>query len=70
VFASIKLFGFAADAYRVAVAALQWPVHAISSWLAGNGTPPLGDVHLVMDRTDLIALIALAVPVAVAPRQS
>ncbi len=70
VFASIKLSCFAAHAYRVAVAALQWPVHAILSWLAGNETPPLGDVHLVMDRTDLIALIALAVPLAVARPKS
>lgn len=57
VFAAIKLFEAAGDAYAWTLAALQWPFRA-----AINGElPPLEPVAHVVDPTDLIALPALGI---------
>lgn len=58
-FALIQVWGPAGDAYRVGLAALQWPYHAAVALVAGDPTPPVGRVHLTQDPTDLIALPAL-----------
>jgi hypothetical protein len=68
-FAAVKLWTPAGDVYRVAFAALQWPVRAAHALLSGHAMPGLGRVSLVADPTDLVALIALAVPVALARRR-
>lgn len=68
VFASIKLSATAGDLYRVALAALQWPFRALFALVEGNPVPSLAKVHLAADRTDLIALVALAVPIMLARR--
>jgi hypothetical protein len=64
VFAAVKTVPLAADAYRVGLAALQWPARAIGALVGGRATPGLGEVQLVMDPTDLLALPALAIPLA------
>ncbi len=68
VFAAIKLSPGAGDLYRHAVAALQWPFRAAHALLAGDAMPRLGRAHLAADPTDLVALVALAVPVVLARR--
>lgn len=65
-FAAVKLWTPAGDAYRVALAALQWPFRAAHALLAGHAMPGLGRVSLVADPTDLVALVALAVPIVLA----
>lgn len=66
VFAAIKLSPTAADLYRIGVAAMQWPYHALVAALAGDALPALGRARLVVDPTDLVALLALPVPVVLA----
>ena len=58
-FASIKLWGPAGDAYRIANGLARWPLDAVPSLARGDGLPPVGMVKLTEDRTDLIALVAL-----------
>lgn len=70
VFASIKLSATAGDWYRVALAALQWPFRALFALIEGNPVPALAKVRLAADPTDLIALVALAVPIVLARRVS
>jgi hypothetical protein len=67
-FAAIKLFAPAADLYRVALAMLQWPFRAARALLIGTALPPVGRVSLVADPTDLVALVALAVPIGLGRR--
>jgi len=66
VFASIKLSPSAGEVYRIVLAALQWPFRAGFAVLVGDPVPAMGHARLVADRTDLIALVALAVPVTLA----
>jgi hypothetical protein len=63
VFALVKVWGPANDAYRYGLAALQWPFRAIFSGIAGHGAPGLAPVSLQRDATDLVALPALVVAV-------
>jgi hypothetical protein len=49
---------------------LQWPFRAAFAVMVGDPVPAAGHVQLVADRTDLIALVALAVPVWLARRES
>ena len=63
-FAAIKLSPVAGDAFRIGLAVLQWPVRLVVSALAGNGVPSLAPVSLVADPTDVVALVALSIPVA------
>lgn len=65
-FAAVKLVPAAAALYCTGLAALQWPFRALGSLIAGHSLPPLGSVHFVMDPTDLVALLALAIPLALA----
>lgn len=66
VFASVKLSDQAALAWRYALAALQWPVHAILA----ERLPPLRLVAHVVDPTDLIALPFLLVPLLLGLRRA
>lgn len=63
VFAAVKLWTPAGDAYRAGLAALQWPFRALAAVLGGDALPALGRVHLTADPTDLLALPALLVPI-------
>ncbi len=65
-FAAIKLWAPAADLYRLGLAALQWPFRAIAAAVTDTALPSLGRVQLVQDPTDLLALPALLVSVALA----
>ncbi len=68
VFAAIKLSASAGEVYRVGLAVLQWPVRALRALVDGRAVPGLGRVSLVRDPTDLVALVALAIPVLIARR--
>ena len=70
VFAAIKLWAPAGELYRMGLAALQWPFHAVAAVLRDGALPALGRVRLVQDPTDLIALPALLVPIALARAES
>ncbi|HSD86574.1 MAG TPA: hypothetical protein VLB44_03635 [Kofleriaceae bacterium] len=61
-FAAFKLSAPAGEVYRVGLAALQWPVRAVIAHLHGLALPALGRAHLTQDPTDLVALVALVVP--------
>jgi hypothetical protein len=61
VFTLVKTLPFAGTCYRWGLAALQWPFRAL---LAAD-PPPLHPVALVQDATDLLALPALAVALAI-----
>lgn len=63
VFASIKVWPLAGDAYRVGLGALQWPFRALAAALSGNGVPGLAPVALTPDVTDLLAVPAVLVAV-------
>jgi hypothetical protein len=67
-FVAVKL-GPAAEAYRVGLAALQWPFRAVFALASGHAVPAVGRAQLVADPTDLVALVALAVPLALASRR-
>ncbi len=59
VFALVKVWPPASDAYRVAFGALRWPLDALMS-----GTlPPLQRVRLTADATDLVALPAVLISI-------
>ena len=66
VFVAIKLWLPAGELYRVGLAALQWPFRAGHALVTGGALPGLDRVSLVADPTDLVALVALAIPVAIA----
>jgi hypothetical protein len=61
-FTSIKLWVPAGEAYRLALAVLQWPFRAAARLLAGDELPALASVSLVADPVALVALVALVVP--------
>jgi hypothetical protein len=69
-FAAVKLSVPAAELYRVGIAALQWPAHAVIALLAGGRVPGLGRAQLTMDASDLLALPALLMPAWVAAIRS
>lgn len=64
----IKTWHPAGEVYRAVMGVALWPVDAVSSLVRGNGLPPVGRAGLVEDRTDLIALVALYLPVWVGHR--
>lgn len=59
VFASVKTLGVAHDAYAVGLGALQWPFHALLELVRHRALPSLHRVGLVMDATDLAALVSV-----------
>ena len=67
-FAAIKLSMSAGDIYRVGLAALQWPFRALRAIVLGEGMPLMRPVQLCPDRSDLVALVALGVPIVLARR--
>ena len=69
VFASIKLSPAAGELYRVGLGVLQWPFRAVLAMVAGDRLPGVAHVQLAADRTDLVALVALAVPISLARHQ-
>jgi hypothetical protein len=64
----IKTWHPAGEVYRTVMGLVLWPVDAGGSLARGNALPPLGRAGLVEDRTDLIALVALCLPVWVGHR--
>ena len=65
VMATINVFDASAEAYRIGLAAAQWPFLALGPWLSDATLPPLHRVDLTMDPTDLWTLPALLVPLAI-----
>ena len=64
-FAALKVVPTVTEAYRIGMGAAQYPLYAVTSLLGGQGWPELRRVAVVADATDLLALVALVVPVLV-----
>lgn len=62
VFAAVQVVPGAADAYRVALGWLRWPLEALLAVASGRELPAQFRVRHTPDLTDLLALPALAVP--------
>lgn len=67
-FSLIKTWHPAGEAYRSIMGAILWMLDAMTAGIRGDLVPDLYRVSLVEDRTDLIAIVALAVPLWVARR--
>lgn len=61
-FTLVKTWSPAAEAYRVGLGYLQWPVRAVLQTVRGLGLPPVGRVALARDPADLFTLPALGWP--------
>jgi hypothetical protein len=59
VFALVKTWGLAHDAYSVGLGAFQWPFRAAAALVRSGSLPLLRRVRMTMDPTDLVALIAV-----------
>ena len=59
VFAAVKTWGPAHEAYAVGLGLLQWPFRALAAAAAGRAVPALARVRLAMDTTDLVALLSV-----------
>lgn len=70
VFVAIQIWTPAADAYRWALGAAQWPFRALAALLAGAPSPGVVPVAVTADAEDLVALPALAVTWWVGRRRS
>jgi hypothetical protein len=66
---SINLFDVCADACRLGLGLAQWPFVGLGSIVMGGNLPPLAQVNLTMDPTDLWALPALLIPYMVTRHQ-
>lgn len=69
VFALVKTTGPGITAYRIGLAALQWPLLASFDLLRGQGAGALAPVQAVRDPSDLLALPMLGVAWAVGRRR-
>lgn len=69
-FAAIKLSPAAAHVYGDLLGWVRWPYQAVVHLARGHPSPRARRVHIVPDRSDLAALVALAVPWWVASRRS
>lgn len=68
-FAASKTLQPAADAYRIGLGALQWPVAALVELLGSGSAPELRPVPFVQDASDLVTLPALLVPLGLGWRR-
>lgn len=68
-FALTKTLGPAAEAVRIGIGVLQWPVSALAALLGSDPVPGVIPVSFVRDPWDLLALPALAVPLVVGTRR-
>lgn len=58
----IKTWQPAGEVYRTVMGVALWPVDALGAAVHGEGLAPLGRAGLVQDRTDLISLVVLCLP--------
>jgi hypothetical protein len=65
VFALVKTWAPAGEIYRVGLSALQWPLRAIAALARGVALPHVGRVRLTRDVTDLVALPAVGIALAI-----
>lgn len=61
-FTAVKLWAPVTELYRIGLGLAQWPVRALAALITHHAVPPLARVQLVRDPTDLVALVALVVP--------
>jgi hypothetical protein len=67
-FTLTKTWHPAGDFYRSAMGFVLWPVSASGNLARGEGLPAARHVALLEDRTDVVALTALLVPIWVSRR--
>lgn len=68
-FALTKTWSAAAEVYRAALGLLQWPALAVLALVDGRPVSPPGSVLFVVDPTDLVALPAALVALALGRRR-
>lgn len=68
IFVLIKTWGPAAEIYRSSLGVVLWPAYLPGDLIQGRGFPEIRRIDVVEDRSDLVALVALAVPVWVSRR--
>ena len=68
-FSLAKTLEPAADAFRIGLGILQWPVSALAARLGSDPVPGVVPVAFVRDPWDLIALVALVVPIVIGVRR-
>ncbi len=61
-FVLVKTWRPAADAFAWALGAAQWLLSLPASLLGGGPLPPVIPTVVIVDPTDLVALVALAIP--------
>ncbi|HTO01050.1 MAG TPA: hypothetical protein VL068_10275 [Microthrixaceae bacterium] len=64
----IKTWGPAAEFYRSYLGVVLWPAYVVGDVVQGRGLPGVRRVGLIEDATDLVALVALLLPVWVGTR--
>lgn len=69
-FAVCKSTHLGAEAFRVGLAFLQWPLRAAGAALRGHRLPAVGRVSFARDATDLFALPAVLVALAAGWRRA
>lgn len=65
-FAATKLTFIGADAYRLGLGVLQWPLRALGAAAAGGAVGGPSPVSFVADPTDIVVVPILLVPLALA----
>lgn len=66
-FATIEVVPLGADLYSLGLGSAQWPFRAIEAIAAAEPIPPIAGVHVTSDPTDLLALPAALVVLAIRP---
>ncbi len=69
-FAAFKTIPAGEAVYEAVLGAAQWPFRALAGAIGGGGVPPFQAVELNRDPTDLVALAALWVPLAIGLRRA
>jgi hypothetical protein len=69
VFAAVKTWTPAHDGYSFGLGLLQWPFRVLSALVRGVTLPTIRPTRLVMDATDLIALVSVVAAYHFAWRQ-
>lgn len=69
-FALMKTTALGATVYAYGLGAARWPFAVLYAAIVGDPPAPFRLAHLVRDPTDLVALLALAIPYAIGTRRA
>jgi len=66
-FATVEVMPLGSDIYRMALAGTQWPFRALTAFVTSEPLPGLAPVQVTSDLSDLLALPAALIVLAVRP---